>query len=143
MSREMNEKVMSGPDRTALVRALPYARRYARALLGSQERGDTVVAAALRAALVDMTADTSDAAIRAALYRAISDDVRRTPAEVTSPDASDDMSLLQRMLLLLTALEEQPLAAAAAACRLEIEVAERRSCVRRARDCAPTLRRAC
>ena len=125
MSREMNEKVMSGPDRTALVRALPYARRYARALLGSQERGDTVVAAALRAALVDMTADTSDAAIRAALYRAISDDVRRTPAEVTSPDASDDMSLLQRMLLLLTALEEQPLAAAGAACRLEIEVADK------------------
>jgi len=42
------------------------------------------------------------------------------------------MPLTQRMLLLLTALEEQPLAAAAAACRLEVDVAERE--VRAARD---------
>jgi len=129
----MDDKVMSGSDRTALVRALPYARRYARALLGSQERGDVVVAAALRAALAEMGPGMTDASARAALYLAISDDVRRTSADTVSPGADDDgMSLSQRMLLLLTALEEQPLAAAAAACRLEIEVAERE--VRSARD---------
>ncbi len=127
----MGEKVMSGSDRTALLRALPYARRYARALLGSQEQGDVVVAAALRAALADITPGVSDAGARAALYLAISDDVRRASSG-TASGAGDGMSLPQRMLLLLTALEEQPLAAAAAACRLEIEVAERE--LRAARD---------
>ena len=130
-SRNMGEKVMSGSDRTALLRALPYARRYARALLGSQEQGDVVVAAALRAALADITPGVSDAGARAALYLAISDDVRRASSDTASA-AGGEMSLLQRMLLLLTALEEQPLAAAAAACRLEVEVAERE--LRAARD---------
>jgi CheY-like chemotaxis protein len=130
----MNDKVMSGSDRTALVRALPYARRYARALLGSQERGDVVVAAALRAALAEMGPDMTDAGARAALYLAISDDMRRAASsDPAFSDTEDDgMSLSQRMLLLLTALEEQPLTAAAAACRLEIEVAERD--LRSARD---------
>jgi CheY-like chemotaxis protein len=131
----MGEKVLSGPDRTALVRALPYARRYARALLGSQEQGDTAVAAALRAALAEMAPDVSDAGARAALYRAISDDVRRASFNGSAPATAADegeMSLSRRMLLLLTALEEQPLAAAAAACRLEIEAAERE--LRAARD---------
>ncbi len=130
----MDDKVMSGSDRTALVRALPYARRYARALLGSQERGDVVVAAALRAALAEMGPDMTDAGARAALYLAISDDMRRAASSdpVFSDTEDDGMSLSQRMLLLLTALEEQPLTAAAAACRLEIEVAERD--LRSARD---------
>lgn len=123
---------MSGSDRTALLRALPYARRYARALLGSQEKGDAVVAAALRAALGDLPPSLSDAGARAALYLAISDDVRRTSPEPAPSASSGDMTLSRRMLLLLTALEEQPLTAAAAACRLEIEVAERE--VRAARD---------
>jgi CheY-like chemotaxis protein len=129
----MNEKVMSGADRSALVRALPYARRYARALLGSQEQGDAVVAAALRAAMADLGPGTTDARARAALYLAISDHARRAPSDAAgTARAGDGMSLPQRMLLLLTALEEQPLAAAAAACRLEIEVAERE--LRSARD---------
>jgi CheY-like chemotaxis protein len=128
----MDEKVMSGSDRTALVRALPYARRYGRALLGSQEQGDLVVAAALRSALADLKPGLSDAGARAALYLAISDDVRRASSDGRQPASDAGMSLLQRMLLLLTALEEQPLAAAAAACRLEIEVAERE--LRAARD---------
>ncbi|CAA9258662.1 MAG: DNA-directed RNA polymerase specialized sigma subunit, sigma24-like, partial [uncultured Acetobacteraceae bacterium] len=126
------EKVMSGSYRTALVRALPYARLYGRALLGSQEQGDVVVAAALRSALADLKPGLSDAGARAALYLAISDDVRRASSDGRQPASDAGMSLLQRMLLLLTALEEQPLAAAAAACRLEIEVAERE--LRAARD---------
>jgi CheY-like chemotaxis protein len=124
----MNEKVMSGSDRTVLLRALPYGRRYARALMGSQERGDAVVATALRATLAELPPGMSDAGARSALYLAISDDVRRAPPPPppgTGTQSNDGTSLLQRMLLLLTALEEQPLAAAATACRLEIEVAER------------------
>ena len=72
---------MSGADRSALVRALPYARRYARALLGNQEQGDAVVAAALRAAMADLGPGTTDARARAALYLAISDHARRAPPE--------------------------------------------------------------
>ena len=34
--------------REALIRALPYARRYARALTGSQVAGDTLVAESLK-----------------------------------------------------------------------------------------------
>lgn len=123
---------MSGSDRTALVRALPYARRYSRALLGSQERGDAVVAAALRSAMGAMPPGAGDSAVRGALYLAISDDVRRAPPAAAEAPSEDGMTLTQRMLLLLTALEEQPLAAAAAACRLEVEVAERE--LRSARD---------
>jgi CheY-like chemotaxis protein len=128
----LDEQVMSGSDRTALVRALPYARRYARALLGSQEKGDAVVANALRAALADMDLGVGDAGTRAALYLAISDHVRLSPPDVDASPGESDMSLPQRMLLLLTALEEQPLAAAAAACRLTVEAAERE--LRSARD---------
>ena len=114
------------------MRALPYARRYARALLGSQEKGDAIVANALRAALGDMGPGIGDAGARAALYLAIGDHVRRFPPDASPSSPTDGMSLSQRMLLLLTALEEQPLAAAAAACRLEVEVAERE--LRSARD---------
>jgi CheY-like chemotaxis protein/DNA-directed RNA polymerase specialized sigma24 family protein len=122
----MDEQVMSGPDRTALVRALPYARRYARALLGSQEKGDAVVAQALRAALAGADPGPGEAGARAALYLAISDQVRRAPPDAFASSAAEsDLSLPQRMLLLLTALEEQPLSAAAAACRLTVEIAER------------------
>ena len=123
---------MSGSDRSALVRALPYARRYARALLGSQEKGDAVVADALRAALAGADPEAGDAGARAALYSAIGDRVRQSPSEAPPSLTDGDLSLLQRMLLLLTALEEQPLSAAAAACRITAEVAERE--LRSARD---------
>lgn len=116
---------MSGPNRSALVHALPYARRYARALLGSQEKGDAVVAGALRSALADTGPEHGDSGARAALYLAISDHVRQAPPDASSASAESDLPMLQRMLLLLTALEEQPLSAAAVACRVSVDVAER------------------
>ena len=130
--RKMDEQVMSGPDRTSLVRALPYARRYARALLGSQAKGDAVVADALRGALSGSLTVIGDSSARAALYLGISDRVRGGSTDAAPSEGAGAMPLTQRMLLLLTALEEQPLAAAAAACRIEVEVAERE--VRAARD---------
>lgn len=109
-------------DRAALLRALPYARRYARALAGSQAMGDAVVAEALRDVLQDPPPDVaSDAGARTALYRAIGD---RDPSGEQLPGGARDTSALQRRLLLLTALEEQTLSAAAAACRITPEAAE-------------------
>ncbi len=115
---------MTETDRAALLRALPYARRYARALVGSQPRGDALVAEALRAALA-APLPAAEQALRVALYAAISDVAPRAAP-------SSGMTALQRMLLLLTALEELPLAAAAAALRLHVDVAEAE--LRAARD---------
>lgn len=42
---------MNAVTQGELLRALPYARRYARALAGGQEAGDKLVAEALRAGL--------------------------------------------------------------------------------------------
>ena len=111
---------MSAIDRAGLVRALPYARRYARALTGSQAEGDTVVADALRHVMAEEF--PPDLSARAILYGAIGDAVRA--AEPAPRRDMAGMSLIQRMLLLLTALEEQPLTAAAAACRIEPAAAE-------------------
>jgi CheY-like chemotaxis protein len=111
---------MSTIDRTGLVGALPYARRYARALTGSQTEGDAMVADALRHLLAEE--HPPQATARALLYGAVGDAVRAAEAE-PRPDPAG-MSLLQRMLLLLTALEEQPLVAAAAACRISPAAAE-------------------
>ncbi len=114
---------MTATDRASLIRALPYARRYARALTGDQASGDAVVELALRHVLEAPAPDrttgpAADAAARTALYGGIGDELRNTAAE------PDGMSQIQRMMLLLTALEEQPLAAAADACRLGPEAAE-------------------
>lgn len=111
---------MSAIDRTGLIGALPYARRYARALTGSQEQGDAVVADALRHMLAEK--HPPDISARARLYGAIGDTVREAEGEERLDLAG--MSLLQRMLLLLTALEEQPLVAAATACRISPAAAE-------------------
>ena len=95
---------MSAIDRAALIRALPYARRYARALTGSQTRGDAVVADALRRVLAMAGSDlTEDASARVALYGAIGDQVRAGEGDADA--AADDMSQTQRMLLLLTDLD--------------------------------------
>ncbi len=95
---------MSAPRREELMHALPYARRFARALTGSQEQGDAQVAEALSAVLASATA-TGDA--RLALYAAIAHRCRGplTGADAGLP-AADSLSGVQRQLLLLTSLEE-------------------------------------
>ncbi len=107
---------MSALDRAALLRALPFARRYARALTGSQQHGDALVAEALRGVLA-MAPPAGEGALRLAIYAAISE---AAPYE----DVVQEMTSLQRKLLLLTALEELPLADAAQALRLTMEQAE-------------------
>ncbi len=119
---------MTSPGREDLIRALPYARRYARALIGSQARGDALVAASLRAMLDSPSAAGPDP--RLALYASIT---RAAAAPGGAPGREADgaadhaagsvpvagLSTLQRQLLLLTALEGLSLDKAAAIAGLD------------------------
>lgn len=95
--------------REDLIRALPYARRYARALTGSQQRGDQLVAESLTV-LIEMAPVGLEA--RPALYAVAT---RRFNAEPNDLNASviGGLSPVQRQLLLLTSLEDLPIATAA------------------------------
>jgi len=88
---------MSMSRREELIRVLPYARRYARALTGSQIHGDGLVAESLRAMLTDAEADEES---RISLYREVT---RRSAASVAN---GAGLTTAQRQLLLLTTLEE-------------------------------------
>ena len=113
---------MSEMDRTALIGALPYARRFARALTGSQSHGDGLVADALRGALA-APKGPRDTALQArlALYGAI---CRISAAGPDSDEAqAGGLSRKQRMLLLLTSLEELEPAHAATALGLTLDQA--------------------
>ncbi len=91
---------MNAPRREDLIRALPYARRYARALSGSAERGDALVADSLRALLSSGQAG-SDA--RLDLYHAVT---RSFPTPDIQNEPATQIPIKDRQLLLLTSLEE-------------------------------------
>jgi len=103
---------MSPYSTEELLAALPYARRYARALVGNQAEGDRLVARALAAPVVGLPAQL-------ALYAAIS---RLAPGAV----GQGALGALDRQLLLLTALEEMPVAEAASVVGLTAEAAAAR-----------------
>ncbi|HTW27326.1 MAG TPA: response regulator [Acetobacteraceae bacterium] len=101
---------MSSIHREELIRALPYARRYARALTGNQGLGDRLVADSLRAIIEAGPAGDP----RLLLYQAVTsrfDAGRQGTLPTTGPEA---LSMRQRQLLLLTTLEEVALDDAAA-----------------------------
>jgi CheY-like chemotaxis protein len=100
---------MTSLRREDLIRALPYARRYARALTGSQPRGDSLVAESLQEMLADAEADGDP---QHALYRTVTRRFDRGAA-TSSPFVIGRLSQKQRQLLLLTSLEELPIEAAA------------------------------
>ena len=97
---------------------LPYLRRYARALTGSQESGDTFVKATLEAALMDEDLQESLQTGRTALYRAFNKiwsgaHVEVVPAgepygehEAAAHEKLAMITPLSRQALLLTTLEE-------------------------------------
>jgi CheY-like chemotaxis protein len=91
---------MSSLKREDLIQALPYARRYARALTGSQPTGDALVATSLRSLLA--ASDGAPPGARLALYWAVT---RQSGAAATG-DLGETLSIRQRQLLLLTSLEE-------------------------------------
>jgi CheY-like chemotaxis protein len=92
---------MSSLRREDLIQALPYARRYARALTGSQPTGDALVAESLRV-LLPAGQDTPESlsSARLALYWAVT----RQFGGAAAP--GETLSVSQRQLLLLTSLEE-------------------------------------
>jgi CheY-like chemotaxis protein len=111
----------------ALVRELPYLRRYARAVTGSQEQGDLSVRRSLEGLLQHGVAAGMEAGeLRLALYRGLHEVWRE---EVPRPAAPGERSLanssiivsriehltpLKRQILILTTLEGFSLAQAAA-----------------------------
>jgi CheY-like chemotaxis protein len=103
-----------------LIAALPYARRFARALTGSQGEGDGLVGRAISRMPEDLPP-------RLGFYAAISQLMRDSGADADG----GGLSPMQRQLLLLTALEEVPLADAARVLGLTAEEAAEE--VRRAR----------
>lgn len=82
-------------DPAEIAASLPFGRRYARALTGSQARGDAIVAEALRQGLPPLPG-------RLGLFAGIT---RRMPADTQADSHAGPMSLVARQLLLLTALE--------------------------------------
>jgi CheY-like chemotaxis protein/DNA-directed RNA polymerase specialized sigma24 family protein len=92
---------MSEVRREDLMRALPYARRYARALTGSQSIGDHLVAESLRELLAGDPVKNDD--IRLAFYEHVT---RRFNHMERMQQATHDLSDAERQLLLLTSLEE-------------------------------------
>ncbi len=116
---------MTSLRREDLIRALPYARRYARALTGSQSRGDALVADGLRELSDSNAANEAGAPAldaRRTLYRLVTQRFRLTANG--SPFAGGDLSQQQRQLLLLTSLEELPVADAAPVVSLSATEAE-------------------
>ena len=105
-----------------LVRALPYVRRYARALTGSQRAGDGLVAESLREAMTEPAAGSQGKAAprdpRHALYGMVTQRFELRPAP-----QGDKLGVKQRELLLLTQLEELPLEDAAAVVGLAVREA--------------------
>ncbi|GBR02128.1 response regulator [Acetobacter oeni] len=108
---------MPDSQRSELIRALPYARRYARALTGSQPRGDLLVAESLR----DLASRAGEALpARHGLYRAIS----QKAASLSDGEQPHTLTLIQRELLLLTTLEGVSAGQAARILELKPEEAE-------------------
>ncbi len=112
---------MTSLRREDLIRALPYARRYARALTGSQPRGDSLVAESLQEML---SAAEPEGAAQQALYRAVTRRYDKTSGGSGSPFVIGRLSQKQRQLLLLTSLEELSIETAAPIVSLSLPEAE-------------------
>jgi CheY-like chemotaxis protein len=104
---------MNAVTQADLLRSLPPARRYARALTGSQSAGDALVGAALKAGLPELPA-------RLALYAGVT----RLAPPPAKPAHGAVLPARQRQLLLLTALEELSLNEAASVLAIPADVAE-------------------
>ena len=119
---------MTTLKREDLIRALPYARRYARALTGSQQRGDQLVADSLASVLNEAPAGLE---ARAALYCVVTQTFTRDPG-APSAFIVGGLSQAQRQLLLLTSLED--LSASQAAQVIGIPDSEATALLHGARD---------
>ncbi|WFL76113.1 response regulator [Altererythrobacter arenosus] len=115
---------------------LPYLRRYARALTGSQATGDAFVRATLEAALADDDLKSTLENGRVPLYRAFNkvwssaylevagDDSGQTEHEAAANSRLGSITPLNRQALLLTTLEDFSVAQAAEIMDLEDETVQ-------------------
>jgi CheY-like chemotaxis protein len=115
---------MTTPRREDVIRALPYARRYARALTGSQPAGDALVAECLRD-LLSTTPDAPDGVTdaRHLLYWGVT---RRFDLSGQGVGPVEGLSTKHRQLMLLTSLEDVSTADAAPILGLSAEAAQDR-----------------
>ncbi|QRG08267.1 response regulator [Xanthobacter dioxanivorans] len=94
----------------ALVKQLPYLRRYTRALVGSQAKGDLLVQNTLQAILDGKVTVDAQVSPRVALYKAFHEVWNRRPATAGGATSRADARLqamdpASRIALLLTAME--------------------------------------
>jgi CheY-like chemotaxis protein len=109
---------MTNAAHNTLIRALPYARRYARALSGSQGRGDALVADSLKE-MLSAGEGTDDP--RACLYGYVT---RRFDRLREAGAGEIGLTRKQRQLLLLTSLEEMSVEQSAPVVGLDLERAK-------------------
>lgn len=111
---------------------LPYLRRYARALTGSQSRGDEYIRVCLEVLVEEPERISADQDLRLQLYR-LFHDIWLPIAELQPPSATtrgrsiisrlEALPPRERQILLLTALEGFPIDAAAAVMRVQMDEA--------------------
>ena len=93
------------PNSKLVAEYLPYMRRYARALAGSQSAGDALVAAALEAILADRSALESAQRPRVALYKVLTRVCNSADASASEP--GDPQLPVERHLAHITRLPRQ------------------------------------
>jgi DNA-directed RNA polymerase specialized sigma24 family protein len=81
----------------AVAQHLPYLRRYARALTGSQSSGDAYVATTLEALIEDPSVLEKATSTRVALYRLFTKIWNSVPVNETTEPTTRDMSVEQRL----------------------------------------------
>lgn len=112
---------MSGSLADTIAPHLPFLRRFARALVGSQDRGDAYVVAMLETLVADPASLRRDLAGKVAVYQAFLKiwnamplNTQREPAQISSSGAVDrrieTLTPKPRQAFLLAALEEFPVA---------------------------------
>jgi CheY-like chemotaxis protein len=116
-------------DRDVLLNTLPALRRYARALAGDQQRGDAWLRAWLEGRPDDLTAAGVDA--KTALFRSFNRHLSAAPGLASLREDLAELPLLERQLLLLTAIER--LSPTDAAIAVELPESEAQAALRRAR----------
>ena len=122
---------MSTVAKDAIARELPYLRRYARALTGSQERGDRYVQVGLERLVSDPKHLKAVKGSRQEVYRLFHELWQKSDNEMAERDrradapalrlelALYDLALRERQILILVSLENFPVADAAAIMGIE------------------------
>ncbi|MEW6255348.1 MAG: response regulator [Pseudomonadota bacterium] len=112
-----------------LIKQLPFLRRFARALLGSQKAGDAMVQETLKAIIEGKVPIRPDLSPRVALYRAFHEVWSQLPADGGAAMRADirlqQLGAASRVALLLTAMEGFSFAEASSILATSLDEVER------------------